>query len=147
MLNIFLSLQLNICALHVSLKRAWLIKTLLWTSLPRSLVLTSQWIQVSNLTQTSFLLVIASESILQFTAGVVTTATFTLMMSLSQEVAPGAQATHFSILATAEVVGKLLMISLSGVLVDYIGYCGFFGLCWILALAVLPVLYQGQDFM
>jgi len=75
--------------------------------------------------------------------GTVTTATFTLMMLSSQSSSPGIRATHGAILATAEVLGKLSMISLSGILVDHIGYQVFFGFCTVLAVLVIPVLKPG----
>ena len=52
------------------------------------------------------------------------------MMLISQSSSPGIRATHGAVLATAEVLGKLSMISMSGILVDNVGYqCVFF---WIL---------------
>lgn len=109
-------------------------------SVARLFPLTAQWL--STWFETNLVLAIVLECTLQFIAGAITTTTFTLMMSVSQESADGVQATHFSTLATVEVVGKLLMISLSGALVDWVGYRTFFGLCSALALAVLPILHQ-----
>jgi hypothetical protein len=49
-----------------------------------------------------------------FCAGAITTATFTLMMHLSQRAPLGAQGTHYTMLATFEVLGKLLFASVAG---------------------------------
>lgn len=60
------------------------------------------------------------------------------MMLSSQSLSPGIRATHGAVLATAEVLGKLSMISLSGILVDSIGYQCYFGFCTVLALLAIP---------
>lgn len=118
-----------------------MIKVLLWTSFARLIPLASVWIlSLTTLTKSS---VIILECFIQLTGGTVTTATFTLMMLSSQSSSPGIRATHGAILATAEVLGKLSMISLSGILVDNIGYHFFFGFCTVLALLAIPVLQPG----
>lgn len=61
-----------------------------------------------------------------FVAGVTTTLTFGWMMSCSQRAPADAQATHYSILASAEVVGKLVCVSLDGLIADSIGYASTF---------------------
>lgn len=117
-----------------------MIKVLLWTSFARLIPLASVWIlSLTTLTKSSVLIL---ECFIQLTGGTVTTATFTLMM-LSSQSSPGIRATHGAILATAEVLGKLSMISLSGILVDNIGYHFFFGFCTVLALLAIPVLQPG----
>ena len=87
--------------------------------------------------------VVILECLLQLTGGIITTATFTLMMLSSKNSSPGAKASHSSMLATAEVLGKLFMISSSGLVVDTVGYQCFFGLCLVLALLAIPVLKTG----
>ncbi|XP_027260071.1 major facilitator superfamily domain-containing protein 3 isoform X2 [Cricetulus griseus] len=57
----------------------------------------------------------------QFLGGVVTTATFTVMMHCSQLAPRALQATHYSLLATLELLGKLLPGTLAGVLADGLG--------------------------
>ena len=115
-----------------------MIKVLLWTSFARLIPLASVWIlSLTTLTRSS---VIILECFIQLIGGTVTTATFTLMMLSSQSSSPGIRATHGAVLATAEVLGKLSMISLSGILVDNIGYQCFFGFCTVLALLAIPVL-------
>lgn len=116
--------------------RSWVIKLLLWTSFARLIPLASVWIlSLTTLTKSS---VIILECFIQLTGGTVTTATFTLMMLSSQSLSPGIRATHGAVLATAEVLGKLSMISLSGILVDNIGYQCYFGFCTVLALLAIP---------
>lgn len=62
-----------------------------------------------------------------FFSGFLTTFTFTLMMEISFKAPKHIQATHFSLLATCEVLGKLLMQPLISAYTDYFGYSsGFF---------------------
>ncbi|XP_022411142.1 major facilitator superfamily domain-containing protein 3 isoform X3 [Delphinapterus leucas] len=77
-----------------------------------------------------------------FLGGLVTTTTFTLMMRCSQ-LAPSAlqQATHYSLLATLELLGKLLMGTLAGALADSLGPRLCFSV--FLALSAMPMLYLG----
>ena len=110
-------------------------------SFARLIPLASVWI-LSLTTLTKFSVIIL-ECFIQLTGGTVTTATFTLMMLSSQSSSPGIRATHGAVLATAEVLGKLSMISLSGILVDSIGYQCFFGFCTVLSLLAIPVLQPG----
>jgi hypothetical protein len=44
-----------------------------------------------------------------FESGAITTATFTLMMRLSQTAPSALQGTHYTVLATCEVFGKLVI--------------------------------------
>lgn len=83
------------------------------------------------------------ECSLQLIGGTITTATFTLVMLSAQNSSQGTKASHSAVLATAEVLGKLSMISLSGILVDLVGYQCYFGLCLFLALLAVPVLKVG----
>ncbi|XP_013777860.1 major facilitator superfamily domain-containing protein 3-like [Limulus polyphemus] len=59
--------------------------------------------------------------ILQFAAGIATAAAFTVMMICSQGALQVVQTTHYTILASSEVAGKLLFSSLSGMLIDIFG--------------------------
>ncbi|XP_016072114.1 PREDICTED: major facilitator superfamily domain-containing protein 3 isoform X3 [Miniopterus natalensis] len=76
-----------------------------------------------------------------FLGGLVTTATFTLMMRCSQLAPSVLQATHYSLLATLELLGKLLLGTLAGALADSLGLHLCFSL--FLALSVTPILYLG----
>ncbi|CAH1784116.1 unnamed protein product [Owenia fusiformis] len=78
--------------------------------------------------------------LLLFIGGVITTATFTFMMQCSQEAPKPIQATHYSTLATMEVLGKLVFTSISGYLCDIFGYGLVYFLFIGLALTVLPYL-------
>lgn len=68
----------------------------------------------------------------------VTTATFTVMMHCSQLAPRALQATHYSFLATLELLGKLLPGTLAGVLADSLGPHLCFAV--FLVLSALPVL-------
>lgn len=56
-----------------------------------------------------------------FAAGVITTATFTLMMRLSQRAPESVKGTHYTTLATFEVLGKLAFASVAGGVIDHFG--------------------------
>ncbi|XP_015283441.1 PREDICTED: major facilitator superfamily domain-containing protein 3 [Gekko japonicus] len=74
-----------------------------------------------------------------FIAGVVTTLTFSLMMHCTQKADESIQATHYSFLATLEVLGKLLFSTLVGSLVDWLGFTSSF--CVFLSLSFTSLLY------
>ncbi|KAL5112134.1 Major facilitator superfamily domain-containing protein 3 [Taenia crassiceps] len=71
-------------------------------------------------------------------SGAITTNVFTLMMECTRsEVTEGARATHYTILSTAEVLGKLLFSALgAAALTDILGYS--FAYLLFLALTILP---------
>ncbi|VFV31895.1 major facilitator superfamily [Lynx pardinus] len=76
-----------------------------------------------------------------FLGGLVTTTTFTLMMHCSQLAPSALQATHYSLLATLELLGKLFLGTLAGALADSLGLHLCFSL--FLALSGMPILYLG----
>ncbi|XP_004265325.2 major facilitator superfamily domain-containing protein 3 isoform X2 [Orcinus orca] len=76
-----------------------------------------------------------------FLGGLVTTTTFTLMMRCSQLAPSALQATHYSLLATLELLGKLLMGTLAGALADSLGPRLCFSV--FLAVSAMPMLYLG----
>ncbi|KAK2095266.1 Major facilitator super domain-containing protein 3 [Saguinus oedipus] len=76
-----------------------------------------------------------------FLGGLVTTATFTGMMRCSQLAPRALQATHYSLLATLELLGKLLLGALAGALADWLGPHPCFSL--LLILSALPLLNLG----
>ncbi|XP_017367205.1 major facilitator superfamily domain-containing protein 3 isoform X1 [Cebus imitator] len=76
-----------------------------------------------------------------FLGGLVTTATFTGMMRCSQLAPRALQATHYSLLATLELLGKLLLGALAGALADGLGPHPCFSL--LLVLSALPLVYLG----
>ena len=120
-----------------------MLKVLLWTSHARLLPLSLIWLY-SSVPLSSLWLSSLLECSLQLSGGIITTATFTLMMLSSQNSSPGTKASHSALLATVEVLGKLFMISSSGFLVDVVGYPCFFGFCLFLALLFIPVLRNGK---
>ena len=73
-------------------------------------------------------------------AGSITTNVFTLMMSLSQK-ASNTRGTHYSLLATCEVLGKLMFAAIAGYLIDIFGLKIIFSLFTFLAVTVLPIAY------
>lgn len=64
---------------------------------------------------------VSSLIILEFTAGLVTTSVFALMMSCSLKAPTSFQATHYSVLSSVETAGKLLFSSIAGALIDWMG--------------------------
>nr|XP_028591830.1 major facilitator superfamily domain-containing protein 3-like [Podarcis muralis] len=74
-----------------------------------------------------------------FIAGLVTTLTFSIMMQCAQKAQENIQATHYSLLATLEVLGKLVFSSLAGIVVDWLGFVGAFSV--FLALSSISVAY------
>ncbi|XP_078455909.1 major facilitator superfamily domain-containing protein 3 [Lampetra fluviatilis] len=71
--------------------------------------------------------------------GLVTTLTFSLMMRCSQRAPPHLQATHYSFLALLEILGKLSLGTVSGLLLDSLGLGPAFSL--FLALSSLAFAY------
>uniref|UniRef100_A0A3B3WG83 Major facilitator superfamily domain-containing protein 3 n=1 Tax=Poecilia mexicana TaxID=48701 RepID=A0A3B3WG83_9TELE len=65
---------------------------------------------------------VLSMSVQHFLGGLITTLTFTTMMHCTQRAEESIQATHYSFLATLEVLGKLMFSALAGGVVDW---CGF----------------------
>lgn len=71
-------------------------------------------------------------------AGTVTTATFTLMMRLSQTAHVSTRGTHYSLLATCEVLGKLAFATIAGWMVDTLGMSFMYLLFTLLAVTTVP---------
>jgi len=71
-------------------------------------------------------------------AGGITTATFTMMMQLSQKAGMQIQGTHYSLLATSEVLGKLIFAAVAGWLSDLVGLQIMFVSFTVLACIVFP---------
>ncbi|KAF8770183.1 Major facilitator superfamily domain-containing [Argiope bruennichi] len=80
-----------------------------------------------------FFFSVASLCALEFTAGLVTTAIFTLMMACSLKAVPSLQATHYSVLSSVEVAGKLIFSSIAGVLIDVMGIANVYFLFFVLS--------------
>ncbi|XP_072017673.1 major facilitator superfamily domain-containing protein 3-like [Amphiura filiformis] len=88
----------------------------------------------------SYGLCIGSMCLLQLIGGAITTATFTLMMQCSQSAPDHIQATHYTALATLEVMGKLSLMAVIGFVTDAVGYFVVFCLFIGLSLLVFPLL-------
>lgn len=85
---------------------------------------------------------IVSFLVLLLGSGVVTTTTFTLMMFCSQRSPSTIQASHYTTMATIEVLGKLTFSVVVGLVTEMIGYFCSFLLFVVLAVFVLPVLIK-----
>ena len=73
-----------------------------------------------------------------FCAGVLTTTVFTLMMRLSQTAPEAIKGTHYTTLATFEVLGKLVFAAISGYLIDTFGLEALYLLFVIFAFMTVP---------
>lgn len=84
---------------------------------------------------------IASLCVLSFNSGVISTVTFTFMMMKSRECSQESQASHYSVLASIEVAGKLLFASLAGFVIDSYGIVWSFSLFAFLSILPIVVIY------
>ena len=92
------------------------------------------WLSLVEVTPARVLAVTCVE---HFFAGLLTTAMFAYMMS---RVDRRIGATHYTLLATVEVWGKLPAAAISGVIAEGIGYTALFGLATLLSAAFLWLL-------
>lgn len=72
-------------------------------------------------------------------SGMITTATFTCMMQSSKLAPSQVQATHYTCLATIEVLGKLLFASVTGYMTDMFGYMAVFLFLVVLSVVIIPL--------
>jgi len=79
-------------------------------------------------------------------AGLMTTACFTAMMSLSQSAPASIQSSHYSLLSTMEVLGKLMFASVAGFLIDLAGLETVFILFVAFAILTVPLLLKMPEF-
>lgn len=161
----FWSTILRICSLLGSTYGGWALsgraqtaphKIILGFSLLRSfsifiqLVLVTSWgegpiDENGDLTSLDFFYVHSSFLMLcitLFSAGAITTAVFTLMMRLSQTAPSSIQGTHYTVLATSEVLGKLVFAILAGWLTDQLGLQVMYILFVILAVLNVPFILK-----
>lgn len=80
-------------------------------------------------------------SAMLFISGTVTTATFTLMMQCSQRAPPTVQSTHYTVLATLEVMGKLTFSVILGPLTEILGY-NFIFVLFIILTSIVLLMFQ-----
>ncbi|XP_018615519.2 major facilitator superfamily domain-containing protein 3 isoform X1 [Scleropages formosus] len=106
--------------------------------------------------QTSLLLFLSHSSLVKgaailslciqhFLGGLITTLTFTTMMKCTQRAEESIQATHYSFLATLEVLGKLTFSALAGWLVDWVGFPVSFLFFLLLSAAATLHVYRATE--
>lgn len=113
-----------------------LIRALGLTALLRALAVGSEWwLALVGVTMPRALGVIAAENLF---GGALTTAMFAYMMSrVNRKIG----ASHYTLLATVEVMGKILIASRSGVVAESLGYSQTFALATLLSVLFLPLLW------
>lgn len=84
---------------------------------------------------------VVSLCLLSFNSGVISTVTFTFMMMKSRECSQESQASHYSVLASIEVAGKLIFASIAGFVIDNFGILWSFSLFAFLCILPLIVIY------
>ena len=109
---------------------------LVWASVLRALAVGGEWwLSWVGPSVPKVVSVVAAE---QFFGGAVTTAMFAFMMS---RVDRSIGATHFTLLATVEVAGKLAAGWISGFVAQGLGYTSLFALATVLAVGFLGLLW------
>lgn len=129
----------------------WLISHLSWNTLDllrvscmlRLFPLCSQifvmWLWSEENASLCYVISIASMLTMLLISGTVTTATFTMMMQCSQLAPDRIQATHYTVLATLEVLGKLTFSVATGPITDFVGYRYVYFLFMALTAVLLPL--------
>merc|ERR1712037_349284 len=115
-----------------------------WSAWVRCLPVFSQLLVVTLWPQDDFppllyAAAITTLSVSAFVAGILTTACFTTMMQLSRSAVDHLQASHYSLLSTMEVAGKLAFASVSGIIIDTFGLQVVLLLLLLLALLTPPL--------
>ena len=83
-------------------------------------------------------LVVGSMNLLLLLSGAITTVTFAWMMYCSKQAPTHRQSAHYTSLATCEVLGKLIFVSLtSGWLVEQLGYSAVYLIYVVLSASML----------
>ncbi|XP_042242799.1 major facilitator superfamily domain-containing protein 3-like isoform X2 [Homarus americanus] len=83
--------------------------------------------------------------LLSYSSGVVSTASFTLMMQISRQCSKETQASHYNALASIEIAGKLSFAAFAGCIIDFVGMSWAFTLFTILCTFPLLVLKAMPD--
>lgn len=108
---------------------------LIWTAALRALSLIAEWWAAANIAASAPAL-IAITCIEHLAGGAITTAVFALMMHhTDREIG----ATHYTLLASVEVLGKTPAGALSGVIARAVGYPGLFAIAVALSLAFIAL--------
>jgi len=121
-----------------------------WSAWVRCLPMFSQLLMVTLWPQDDFppllyAAAILTLSISAFVAGILTTACFTTMMQLSRLAEDHLQASHYSLLSTMEVAGKLAFASVSGIIIDTFGLQVVLLLLLLLALLTPPLVPKQNE--
>jgi MFS transporter, PAT family, beta-lactamase induction signal transducer AmpG len=116
--------------------RMTLKKAVLLTGAMRLLPLIAQWAVVAGLALPTQGVIVPLTCAEHFFGGMLTTSMFALMMS---SVDRRIGATHYTLLASVEVMGKAAPGLLSGVFVDAVGFQPVFGASVVLSLLFLGV--------
>ena len=114
-----------------SIRKVSLARALLWISLLRAFGVLGEW-WTSHLEDSSRTLVIAVTCAEHLFGGALTTVMFALMMSKTN---PRIGGTHYALLASLEVLGKMPLAALSGVLAAQVGYESTFAIASALSFA------------
>ncbi|HEX5660809.1 MAG TPA: MFS transporter [Polyangiales bacterium] len=110
-------------------------RLLLWTSMVRALGLLAEWWAAAHADAGSAAL-IAITCIEHLAGGGITTVVFALMMRhTDREIG----ATHYTLLASVEVLGKMWLGTLSGVITRAIGYASLYALAAALSVAFIAL--------
>ncbi|XP_033750385.1 major facilitator superfamily domain-containing protein 3-like [Pecten maximus] len=129
----------------------WLISHLSWNTLdllrvscmlrlfPLSTQILVVWFWSEESATLCYVISIVSMLIMLLISGTVTTATFTMMMQCSQLAPSRIQATHYTTLATLEVLGKLTFSVITGSITDFVGYRYVYLLFIALTAMLLPL--------
>lgn len=83
---------------------------------------------------------ILSICFLSYSSGLISTASFTLMMQVSRLCQKKTQASHYSAVASVEITGKLVFAILAGFIIDYAGMASSFALFSVLSMLPLIIL-------
>jgi MFS family permease len=119
----------------IAASRWGILRTLAMASVLRALAVGGEWwLSVVEPTTVRMVAVVSAE---QMFGGAVTVALFAFMMS---KVDRRIGATHYTLLATVEVSGKLLAYQISGFLAEAVGFTTLFGVSTVLSVAFLGLL-------
>jgi MFS family permease len=119
-------------------RKASLPRALLWIAVVRALGVGAEW-WIASLSAPSAASVIAVTCVEHFVGGAITTILFALMMQhTDREIG----ATHYTLLASLEVWGKLPLGALSGLIAERLGYEALFATASLLCVAFALLAYK-----
>lgn len=119
-------------------RRVSLARALVWIALARALGVAGEW-WIASLSAPSAQAIIAVTCLEHLLGGAITTVLFALMMAhTDREIG----ATHYTLLASLEVWGKLPLGTLSGLIAERLGYRALFGTATVLCLLFFLLAYK-----